>query len=99
MNKTELIEAIASKGKITKASAENALNSLIDVITETLSEGDSIQLVGFGSFSVGERAARTGRNPQTGAELKIPASKVVKFSVGSKLKEAVNIKKGTKKKK
>ncbi|MDR3352784.1 MAG: HU family DNA-binding protein [Zoogloeaceae bacterium] len=99
MNKTELIEAIAAEGNITKAAAENALNSLIDVVTETLSKGDSIQLVGFGSFSVGERAARTGRNPQTGVELKIPASKVVKFSVGSKLKEAVNAQPPAKKKK
>jgi DNA-binding protein HU-beta len=98
MNKTELIEALAAKGNITKVAAGNALDSLLDVITETLSTGDSINLVGFGAFSVAERAARVGRNPQTGKELKIPASKAVKFSVGAKLKAAVNIAKGGKKK-
>jgi DNA-binding protein HU-beta len=99
MNKTELVDALAAKGSISKAAAGNALDSLIEVITETLADGDTISLVGFGAFSVGDRAARIGRNPQTGKELKIPASKAVKFSVGAKLKAAVNTpKKGGKKK-
>ena len=90
MNKTELIEALAAKCDISKAAAGNAIDGLVDVITETLAKGDSISLIGFGTFSVGERAARTGRNPQTGAELKIAASKAAKFSAGAKLKAAVN---------
>jgi DNA-binding protein HU-beta len=98
MNKTELIEALSTKAEISKVAANVAIDSLLEVITETLSSGDSINLVGFGAFSVGERAARIGRNPQTGKELKIPASKAVKFSVGAKLKAAVNTAKSGKKK-
>lgn len=90
MNKTELIDALAAKCDLSKAAAGRAVDGLTEIITETLAKGDSLTLVGFGSFSVGARAARTGRNPQTGAELKIPASKTPKFSAGAKLKAAVN---------
>lgn len=90
MNKTELIDALAAKCDLSKAAAGRAVDGLTEIITETLAAGDSLTLVGFGSFSVGARAARTGRNPQTGAELKIPASKTPKFSAGAKLKAAVN---------
>jgi DNA-binding protein HU-beta len=90
MNKSELIDALASKCDLSKAVAGQALDGLIDVITEALAKGDSVSLIGFGTFSVGERAARTGRNPQTGATLKIAASKAAKFSPGAKLKAAVN---------
>lgn len=90
MNKTELIEALASKCDMSKAAASNAIDGLLDIVTDTLAKGDSISLIGFGTFSVGERAARTGRNPQTGAELKIAASKAAKFTAGAKLKAAVN---------
>ena len=90
MTKAELIAAIAKDTKRTKVDAELFLNSTLTVITKTLKKGDSIPLIGFGSFSVVKRAARTGRNPQTGKPLKIKASKTVKFSVGSKLKSAVN---------
>ncbi len=93
MNKTELIEALAAKCDISKAAAGNAIDGLVDVITETLAKGDSISLIGFGTFAVGERAARTGRNPRTGAELKIAASRSAKFTAGAKLKAAVNGKK------
>lgn len=90
MNKTELIDALAAKCDLSKAAAGRAVDGLTEIITETLAKGDSLTLVGFGSFSVGARAARTGRNPQTGAALKIPASKTPKFSAGAKLKAAVN---------
>lgn len=90
MNKTELIDALAAKCDLSKASAGRAIDGLTEIITETLTQGDTVSLIGFGTFSVGERAARTGRNPKTGAELKIAASKAPKFSVGAKLKAAVN---------
>jgi len=90
MTKAELIAAIAKDTGNTKVDTEAYLNSTLAVITKTLKKGDSIPLIGFGSFSVVKRAARTGRNPQTGKPLKIKASKTVKFSVGSKLKAAVN---------
>ncbi len=90
MTKAELIAKIQEKaGLESKAAAGKALDALIDSITEALADGESIALVGFGTFKVSERAARTGRNPQTGAEIQIPASKVVKFTVGKTLKEAV----------
>ncbi len=90
MTKAELIAKIQEKaGLESKAAAGKALDALIESITEALSAGESIALVGFGTFKVSERAARTGRNPQTGAEIQIPASKVVKFTVGKTLKEAV----------
>ncbi len=90
MNKQELVSAIAEKAGLTKADSEKALNALIEATKETLKKGDSIQLVGFGTFSVSERAARTGRNPQTGAEIQIAAKKVAKFKAGKALDEAVN---------
>lgn len=90
MNKTELVEALAAKNGTSRAAAAEALDNLLEIVTETLADGDPIVLVGFGSFSVSERAARTGRNPQTGKAIKIAASKAVKFSAGAKLKAAVN---------
>jgi len=90
MNKAELIDAIASGAKITKADAAKALDATIDAISKALKKGDRISLVGFGSFSVVKRNARTGRNPQNGKEIKIPAKKVVKFKAGSELAGAVN---------
>ena len=85
MNKGELVSKIAAEAGLTKADSEKALNALIKTVSETLKKGDKISLVGFGSWAVAERAARTGRNPQTGKELKIPAKKVVKFKAGSEL--------------
>jgi len=90
MNKSELIDAIASASELSKADSTNALNATIAAITTTLAKGDSIQLTGFGSFVVRDRAARTGRNPQTGAEIQIKASKVAAFKAGKALKESVN---------
>jgi DNA-binding protein HU-beta len=90
MNKAELVEAIAKKTTSTKASVENTLDALMETVTGALGKGDSVALIGFGTFSVSKRAARKGRNPATGAEIKIPASKVAKFSAGAKLKKAVN---------
>lgn len=90
MNRKELIDALAQKTGSTKIVAEHNIAALIEVIGETLGQGDSIALVGFGTFEVRERAARTGRNPKTGAELKIAASKVPAFKPGATLKAAVN---------
>ena len=90
MNKAELIDAIASEASITKADAKNVLEGMITAITKTLKKGDKVSLVGFGSFSVSKRAARTGRNPQTGAEIKIAAKKVVRFKAGAELADKVN---------
>ena len=90
MNKGELIERIAKDTKLSKAQATNALNSALGGIQGALKKGGKVTLVGFGTFSVGKRKARTGRNPQTGASLKIPARKVAKFSPGAGLKKAVN---------
>lgn len=90
MNKTELIEAIAASADIPKAAAGRALDAVIESITTALKEGDTVALVGFGTFSVKERAARTGRNPQTGQEIQISASKVPGFKAGKALKDAVN---------
>ena len=90
MNKQELIENIAESADITKASAGRALDSMIDSITGSLKDGDSVVLVGFGTFSVRDRAARTGRNPQTGAEIQIAAARVPAFKAGKALKDAVN---------
>jgi DNA-binding protein HU-beta len=89
MNKSELIEAIADHADLTKADAGRALDAVINIITHALKKGDSVALVGFGTFSVKERAARTGRNPQNGKEIQIAASKVPHFSVGKTLKDAV----------
>jgi DNA-binding protein HU-beta len=90
MNKAELVEAIAKKTGGTKASVESTLDALLETVTTSLSKGDSVALIGFGTFSVSKRAARKGRNPSTGAEIKIPAAKVAKFSAGARLKGAVN---------
>ncbi len=90
MNKAELIEIIAKDADLTKVSAQAALDATIAAVVKAVTKGDSVSLVGFGSFSSGKRAARTGRNPQTGETLKIPASKTVKFSAGKTFKDAVN---------
>ncbi|GAA0828688.1 MULTISPECIES: HU family DNA-binding protein [Marinomonas] len=90
MNKSELIDAIAASADLSKASASNALDATLKAIEEALSKGDQVTLVGFGTFAVKERAARTGRNPQTGAEIQIKAAKVPGFKAGKGLKDAVN---------
>ena len=90
MNKQELIENIAASADITKAAAGRALDSMIDSVSGALQAGDSVVLVGFGTFTVRDRAARTGRNPQTGAEIQISAAKVPAFKAGKALKDAVN---------
>ena len=90
MNKAELVAAIAEKSEISKKDSEAALKAFTDVVAEELKKGEKIQLVGFGTFEVAERAARTGRNPQTGAEMTIPASKAPKFKAGKALKDAIN---------
>lgn len=89
MNKAELIDAIAEKSGLTKVDAKKALDSFIGVAAASLKKGEKVTLIGFGSFSVVERAARTGRNPRTGAVLKVPKKKVVKFRPGSELGELV----------
>ena len=90
MNKTELIAAIAEQAEISKKDAEKALKAFVDVVTEQLKEGEKVQLVGFGTFEVSERAAREGRNPHTGETMKIEASKAPKFKAGKALKDLVN---------
>jgi DNA-binding protein HU-beta len=90
MNKAELVDAIANGAKLTKADAGRALDATIEAIHKSLKKGDRIGLVGFGSFSIAKRAARTGRNPQTGKEIKIAAKKVVKFKAGAELSGSVN---------
>lgn len=90
MNKTELITAIAEKTELSKKDAEKAIKAFTDVVVEELKKGEKIQLVGFGTFEVSERAARTGRNPQTGAEMNIPASKSPKFKAGKAFKDVLN---------
>ena len=89
MNKSELIDAIAQKGGLTRVDAGKALDATLEAIGDALKAGDTVTLVGFGSFSVKERAARTGRNPKTGEELQIPASKVPSFKAGKGLKDNV----------
>jgi DNA-binding protein HU-beta len=90
MNKSKLIDTIASEAGISTADAARALNATTDAIINAMSSGDSVQLTGFGSFMVRDRAARIGRNPQTGATIQIKASKVPAFKAGKALKEAVN---------
>lgn len=90
MNKTELIEAIASSAAISKASAGRVVDAVTGSITAALKNGDNVALIGFGTFKISKRAARTGRNPQTGAEIKIPARNSPAFSAGKALKDAVN---------
>ena len=89
MNKTELIAAVAEQAELSKKDSEKALKAFVDVITEELKKGDKVQIVGFGTFEARKRAARTGRNPQTGKEIKIAAKTVPAFSAGKKFKEAV----------
>ncbi|NQW42870.1 MAG: HU family DNA-binding protein [Bacteroidetes bacterium] len=90
MNKSELIDAIAAGAKLTKVDAGAALDATVEAISKTLKKGDKITLVGFGTFSVTKRAARTGRNPQTGKAIKIAAKKVAKFKAGATLSTTVN---------
>ena len=90
MNKTELVAAMAEKAELSKKDSEKALKAFIDVVSEELKNGGKIQLVGFGTFEVSERAARTGNTPQTGAASQSPASKAPKFKAGKALKDAVN---------
>ena len=90
MNKTELITAIAKSADISKKDSEKALKAFVDVVTEELKKGEKVQLVGFGTFEVSERAAREGRNPQTGKTMKIEACKAPKFKAGKALKDAIN---------
>ena len=90
MNKTELVAAMADKTGLSKKEAEASLKAFTEVVAEELKKGEKIQLVGFGTFEVSERAARTGRNPQTGAEMKIPASKAPKFKACKALKDSLN---------
>lgn len=89
MNKTELVMAMAEKAGLTKKDAEKALGAFTDVVAETLKKGDKIALVGFGNFEVRERAARVGKNPRTGEEVNIPATKVPAFKAGKALKDIV----------
>ena len=90
MNKTELVAAVAEKAEISKKDSEKALKAFVDVVTEQLKADDKVQLVGFGTFEVSERAAREGRNPQTGKTMKIAACKAPKFKAGKALKDAIN---------
>jgi DNA-binding protein HU-beta len=90
VNKSELIEAIAESAEISKASAGRALDGAMEAIKKALKKGDIVTLVGFGSFYTGKRAARTGRNPRTGENIKIKAAKVPKFRPGKSLKDALN---------
>lgn len=90
VNKSQLIDKIAENADLSKASAGRALDALIEAVSDSLKEGDQVALVGFGTFSVRERSARTGRNPQTGAEIQIAAAKVPGFKAGKALKDAVN---------
>ena len=90
MNKTDLIDAVASGTDLSKADAARAVDAVVEAITQALKKGDAVTLVGFGTFQVRTRAARSGRNPQTGASIKIKAAKVPKFRAGKGLKDAVN---------
>ncbi|MEJ2763294.1 nucleoid-associated protein HU-beta [Photobacterium sp. MCCC 1A19761] len=90
MNKTQLVDKIAENADISKASAGRALDAFIDAVADSLKAGEQVALVGFGTFSVRERAARTGRNPQTGEEIQISAAKVPGFKAGKALKDSVN---------
>ena len=90
MNKSELITAIAAKTELSRKDSEKALNAFVDAVSESLAKGDKIQLIGFGTFAVKERPARTARNPRTGEEIKIAASKAPAFKAGKALKDKVN---------
>jgi DNA-binding protein HU-beta len=99
MNKAELVEIVAAKANASKAATTTVVAAAIEAISEALAKGESVQFIGFGTFSVQERQARTGRNPQTGKEMKIPAKKVVRFKPGAALSAAANAPKGKGKKK
>jgi len=90
VNKSDLVDAIATSADISKAAAGRALDATVESIKKALKKGDTVSLVGFGTFKVGKRAARTGRNPRTGEAIKIKAAKVPKFTAGKGLKDAVN---------
>jgi len=90
MNKQELVDAVAAAAGQSKAVAAETIDAFIRTVTKAVTRGDAVQLVGFGSFSTGARAARVGRNPSTGAEIQIPAAKTVKFTAGKAFKDAVN---------
>ena len=90
MNKTQFVEAVAQKAGMTKREAEAAVNAMTAVVADTLKAGDKVQLIGFGTFEVKARAARTGRNPKTGETIEIAASKTPAFSAGKALKDAIN---------
>lgn len=90
MNKTELVAAVAEQADISKKDAEKVLKAFVDVVTEEMKKGEKVQLVGFGTFEVSERAAREGRNPQTGKTMKIEACKAPKFKAGKALKDQIN---------
>ena len=90
MNKAELIDAVADNADLSKAAAGRAIDAVVDAITDALKKGDSVSLVGFGTFSVRERSARSGRNPQTGETIQISAAKVPSFKAGKALKDSVN---------
>lgn len=89
MNKTELVAAVVTKADLSKKDAEAAVKAVLDAVTEALADGEKVALVGFGTFEVKERAARTGKNPRTGEAIEIPASKVPSFKAGAALKNAV----------
>ncbi len=90
MNKQELIDAVAAGAGVNKTDASKTVQAVLDAITDAVSRGESVQLIGFGAFSQGQRAARTGRNPTTGAEIAIPAANTVKFTAGKAFKDVVN---------
>ncbi|MFP3606768.1 HU family DNA-binding protein [Paraburkholderia sp. SIMBA_053] len=90
MNKQELVDAVAAATGQSKAAAAETIDAFIGTVTKAVTKGDAVQLVGFGSFSTGARAARVGRNPSTGAEIQVPAAKTVKFTAGKAFKDAVN---------
>ena len=90
MTKADLVNSIAEKAGLSKADAEKALKAFTDAVTDALKAGEKVSLVGFGTFSVGERAARQGQNPQTGAKINIAAAKVPKFKAGKALKDSIN---------
>lgn len=90
MNKTELIDQVAANAQVSKADASRVFNAFIDTITASLKKGEAVTIVGFGTFKVAQRAERSGRNPQTGETIKIPAAKTPRFSAGKPLKDAVN---------
>lgn len=90
MNKTQLVDVVAKAANLKKADAESAVNAVFEAVTDALKAGDKVQIIGFGTFAVKERAAREGRNPATGASIKIPASKTPAFTAGKALKDSVN---------